>query len=122
MSDSDPLKTFSHLAEELNELGLGYLHMIEHVGGPMVVAPEKRFAPSIRKIFSRTFILNGGYDAAKGDEAIRKGQADLISYGTLFLANPDLPERFKRNAPLNAPEIKTFYAGEERGYIDYPML
>jgi N-ethylmaleimide reductase len=122
MSDSDPLKTFSYLAEELDDIGLGYLHMIEHVGGPMIVAPEKRFASSIRQIFGRTFILNGGYDAAKGNEAIRKGQADLISYGALFLANPDLPERFKRNAPLNEPDIKTFYAGEERGYIDYPSL
>jgi N-ethylmaleimide reductase len=122
ISDSDPLKTFSYLAEELNDLKLGYLHMIEYVGGPMAVAPEKRFASSIREIFKGTLILNGGYDAEKGNEAIRKGQADLISYGALFLANPDLPERFKKNSPLNAPDIKTFYAGEERGYIDYPTL
>jgi N-ethylmaleimide reductase len=122
ISDSDPRETFSHLAEELNDLKLGYLHMIEHVGGPMLVAPQARFSSSIREIFKGTFILNGGYDAAKGDEAVREGQADLISYGALFLANPDLPERFKKNAPLNAPDIKTFYAGEERGYIDYPTL
>lgn len=122
MSDSNPIKTFSYLAKELNDLKLGYLHMIEHVGGPMVVAPQKRFASYIREIFKGTFILNGGYDATKGNEAVRKGKADLIAYGALFLANPDLPERFKKNAPLNAPDIKTFYAGEERGYIDYPRL
>jgi N-ethylmaleimide reductase len=122
MSDSDPLKTFSYLAEKLNGLHLGYIHMIEAVGGPMVVAPEKRFSSSIREIFKGTLILNGGYDAAKGEEAIREGRADLVSYGSLFLANPDLPERFKKNAPLNAPDVKTFYAGEERGYIDYPSL
>ena len=76
----------------------------------------------IREIFKGTLILNGGYDAEKGNDAIQKSEADLISYGSLFLANPDLPERFKKNAPLNTPDITTFYAGEERGYIDYPAL
>lgn len=120
MSDSNPSETFSYFAKKLNNLKLGYLHMIERVGEPMLVAPEERFASSIREIFKGTFILNGGYDAEKGNDAIRKGEADLISYGMLFLVNPDLPERFKRNAPLNEPDIKTFYTGEERGYIDYP--
>lgn len=122
MYDSNPKETFSYLAKELNNLRIVYLHMIERVGEPMLIAPEQRFAPSVREVFKRTLILNGGYDAKKGNDAIRKGVADLIAYGTLFLANPDLPERFKRNAPLNAPDIKTFYASEERGYIDYPTL
>jgi N-ethylmaleimide reductase len=120
MSDSSPRETFSYFAEELNNLKLGYIHMIERVGEPLLVAPEERFASSIREIFNGTFILNGGYDKEKGNDAIRKGEADLVSYGALFLANPDLPERFKRNAPLNEPDITTFYAGEERGYTDYP--
>jgi N-ethylmaleimide reductase len=122
MSDSNPRENFSYFAKELSNLELGYLHMIERVGAYMQVAPDTRFASVIREIFKGTFILNGGYDAEKGNEAIRKGEADLISYGTLFLANPDLPDRFRRNAPLNAPDIKTFYVGEERGYIDYPTL
>ena len=122
MSDSNPRETFSYFAKELSNLKLGYLHMIERVWAPMLVAPEVRFASVIRKIFKGTFMLNGGYDAEKGNDAIRKGEADLISYGSLFLANPDLPERFKRNAPLNTPDIETFYVGEERGYIDYPSL
>jgi N-ethylmaleimide reductase len=122
MSDSNPHETFSYFAEELSDLGLGYLHMIERVGEPMLVAPEARFAPVIREIFNGTFILNGGYDAKKGNDAIRKGEADLIAYGSLFLANPDLPERFKKNAPLNAPDMTTFYTGEEKGYTDYPTL
>ena len=122
MSDSNPRETFSYFAKELSNLKLGYLHMIERVGEPMLVAPEARFASVIRKIFKGTFMLNGGYNAEKGNEAIRKGEADLISYGSLFLANPDLPERFKRNAPLNTPDVETFYVGEERGYIDYPAL
>ena len=122
MSDSNPHETFSYFAAELNDLKLGYLHMIERVAGPMLIPPEARFASTIREIFKGTFILNGGYDAEKGNEAIQKNEADLIAYGSLFLANPDLPERFKRSASLNMPDITTFYAGEERGYIDYPAL
>lgn len=122
MSDSNPRETFSYFAKELSDLKLGYLHMIERVGEPVLVAPEARFASVIRKIFKGTFMLNGGYSAEKGNEAIRNGEADLVSYGSLFLANPDLPDRFKRNAPLNTPDVETFYAGEERGYIDYPAL
>jgi N-ethylmaleimide reductase len=122
MSDSNPRETFSYFAKELSNLKLGYLHMIERVGEPMLVAPEARFASVIREIFKGTFMLNGGYNAEKGNEVIRKGEADLISYGSLFLANPDLPERFKRNAPLNTPDVETFYVGEERGYTDYPAL
>jgi N-ethylmaleimide reductase len=122
MSDSNPRETFSYFAKELSHLKLGYLHMIERVGAYMQVAQEARFASIIRAIFKGTFMLNGGYDAEKGNEAIQKNEADLISYGTLFLSNPDLPERFRRNAQLNAPDIKTFYVGEEKGYIDYPAL
>lgn len=122
MHDSNPKETFFYLAKELNDLRIGYLHMIERVGEPMLVATEDRLAPAIRKIFERTLILNGGYDAKKGNEAIREGLADLIAFGAPFLANPDLPERLKKNAALNTPDIKTFYAGEERGYIDYPTL
>lgn len=79
-------------------------------------------APIIREIFKGALILNGGYDALSGNEAIEKGDADLISFATLFLANPDLPERFRKNAPLNSPDHHTFYTGEEKGYIDYPKL
>jgi N-ethylmaleimide reductase len=86
------------------------------------VAPEDRYASTFRAIFRGTLILNGGYDAEKGNAAVRKGEADLISYGSLFLANPDLPERFRRNAPLNTPNISTYYAGDERAYVDYPAL
>jgi len=68
--------------------------------------------------------LNGGYDEERGNGAIQNGVADLIAYGTLFLflANPDLPDRFRKKASLNTPDMTTFYAGEERGYTDYPSL
>ncbi len=122
MSETKPLETFSYLAEELNGLKLAYLHMIERVGEPMLVPPEDRLASVMRRIFKGALILNGGYDASKGNNAIQNGFADLISYGSLFLANPDLPERFKKSASLNTPDMATFYQGEERGYIDYPAL
>jgi N-ethylmaleimide reductase len=122
MSDSNPLETFSYLAEELNGLNLAYIHMIERVGEPMIVAPEARLSKAICSIFKGTLILNGGYDALKGNDAIQNDVADLIAYGSLFLANPDLPERFRKRASLNTPHITTFYEGEERGYIDYPSL
>jgi len=123
MSDKDPFRTFSYFAEELNNIGLGYLHMVEPVGGRMgTTAPDARFAPIIHEIFEGTLILNGGYDARSGNEAIEKGEADLISFGVLFLANPDLPLRFRKNAPLNSADVATFYLGDEKGYIDYQEL
>ena len=73
------------------------------------VPPKTRLGPTLRKIFERTLILNGGYDLQSGNEAIASGEADLISFGVPFVANPDLPERFRQNAPLNEP----VYRGEK---------
>ena len=86
------------------------------------IKPDMQMAPLIRKKFDGTLILNGGYDARSGNEAIEDGLADLISFGVLFLANPDLPERFRMDAPLNHEDMATFYTGEEKGYTDYPFL
>jgi N-ethylmaleimide reductase len=123
MSDTHPSETFAYLAQELNRLGLGYIHFMEAIGGRLgVVAPEKRFAPLIRKKFDGALMLNGGYDAKTGNAAIDDGLADLISFGVLFLANPDLPERFRRGSPLNKDDMATYYTGEEKGYTDYPSL
>ena len=97
--------------------------MVESLGGRTPRVPdEARIAPLIRSSFTGAFILNGGYDLISGNKAVESGGADLISFGRPFLANPDLPERFRRNAPLNEPDPGTFYAGEEKGYIDYPKL
>jgi N-ethylmaleimide reductase len=78
--------------------------------------------PILRKLFHQALMVNGGYNAPLGNDIIEKGGADLVAYGTLFLANPDLPERFKKNAPLNAPDTATFYGGAEKGYTDYSAL
>jgi N-ethylmaleimide reductase len=117
MSDSNPEETFSALTSELSKLHLSYLHVTETVG-------EKRplLAPILRNLFQGAFMLNGGYDLASGNEAIAQHKADLIAYGVLFLANPDLPERFQKKSNLNTPNRETFYSGEEKGYIDYPSV
>ncbi|HEX4963182.1 MAG TPA: alkene reductase [Thermoanaerobaculia bacterium] len=120
MSDSDPVATFSHAAQALDRFGLAYLHVVEPVSGPMATPGAPEVAPAIRQVFHGPLILNGGYDLATADAAIAAGQADLISFGQPFLANPDLPERFAEGAPLNAPDYATFYMGGEKGYTDYP--
>jgi N-ethylmaleimide reductase len=123
MSDSDPIATYSYFADELSRHGLLYLHATEGVAGPMAPpAGTILAAPVLRKRFAGTLILNGGYDAKSGNAALARGEADLIAFGVPFLANPDLPVRFVRQASLNAPDPTTFYAGEAKGYIDYPAL
>ena len=123
MSDTHPRETFAYLAQELGGIGIGYIHLVEPIGGRLgAIRPEMAMAPLIRKKFEGTLILNGGYDAGSGNAAIEDGLADLISFGVLFLANPDLPERFRKEAPLNREDIGTYYTGEEKGYTDYPVL
>ena len=122
MSDSDPHKTFSHAARELSRFNLAYLHVIE--GGPDDTAPNGRFvtAGDLKPLFRNPVIAAAGFDKAKAEATLARGDADLIAFGSLFLANPDLPERLKRNAPLNAGDRATFYGGGAKGYVDYPSL
>ncbi len=134
MSDTDPVATFSYAAYALNRFNLGYLHVSETIGeqerrsadGSFVVlsraGAEPRVSPVLRAIFRGVFIANGGYGGETGNAAIAARQADLVAFGTPFLANPDLPERLRDGAPLNQPDRATFYGGDERGYTDYPAL
>ncbi|KQJ81455.1 putative 12-oxophytodienoate reductase 4 [Brachypodium distachyon] len=122
--DSDPHALALHLATELNGHGILYVHMIEPrmalVGGRRVVPHRLR---PYRDAFKGTFIANGGYDREEGDKAIAEGYADLVSFGRLFLANPDLPRRLELNAPLNKYNRMTFYVSDPViGYTDYPFL
>jgi N-ethylmaleimide reductase len=123
MADSSPLDTFSYLARELRARSIAYLHIAEAVAGPFV-APQGtvRATPVLRRLFAGPVIVNGGYDVDSANAAILSGEADLVAFGVPFLANPDLPERWRRGAPLNAPQFEHFYAGEEKGYTDYPTL
>jgi N-ethylmaleimide reductase len=121
MSDSDPVATFGYAAGALNRFGLAYLHSLEAVAGPMA-QPGVRVTPTLRAAFRGPLIANGGYTAESGNAAIAGGEADLVAYGAAFLANPDLPNRFRQGAPLNPPDRATFYGGDARGYTDYPPL
>lgn len=126
MKDSTPVETFSYLARELDKLGIVYLHSMEPISGPLAPpAGTERVTPHLRKAFTRALIVSGGYDADAGEAAIANGETDLVAYGVPFLANPDLPERFRLGADLNAPDYTTFYAtekGDAAGFTDYPTL
>jgi N-ethylmaleimide reductase len=117
MSDSDPVRTFSYLTEQLNKLGIVYLHVVDPVADG-----AKRVSPVLRRKFDGSYIVNGGFDLDSANAAIRNDEADLVAFGTPFLANPDLPQRYRIQAPLNAPDQATFYAGDANGFTDYPAL
>jgi len=122
MHDSDPQHTFETVVRLLSPLGLSYLHVMESAIGESRHPPQEFDFRSLRKAFSGTYIANGGYDKARANAVLAEGQADLVAFGVPFLANPDLPERFAKNVPLNAPDVSTFYGGNEKGYTDYPFM
>ena len=78
-------------------------------------------AHDLRPLFKRTIIAAGGFTGASAEAILHSGDADLVAFGRDFLANPDLPERLRRNLPLNAYDRATFYGGDARGYNDYPF-
>jgi N-ethylmaleimide reductase len=122
VADSNPAATFATAMGELNRLGIAYLHIVEPGTGDPVAAGEMPDIRFLRKIWRGTLIANKGYDLARANAVLREGAADLVSFAALFLANPDLPERFRRGAAFNAPDRKTFYGGAAPGYTDYPAL
>lgn len=119
MGDANPEETFAHVVDVLDEHRLGYLHVVEDAIDD--TSPVKAdFFRRLRAAWKGIYIANGGYDAERGEHAVTGGSADAIAYGRLFLANPDLPKRLSRRGPLNAPDTKSFYGGDEHGYVDYP--
>lgn len=125
MSDRDPKATFGHVADVLSPLGLAYLHVVEpdpsdaRHGGPGWTAVPSSF---LRPRFKGTLIGAGNYDGATARAAIEAGTIDAAAFARAYLANPDLEERLRLGAALNAPDPKTFYGGTEKGYVDYPVL
>ncbi len=119
MVDSDPVATFSWLANRLNDYHLAYLHVMrsdfkgEQQGDVMT---------PIRSIYQGAIVGNMGYGAEEAEAAISSGKLDAVAFGVPFLANPDLPERFATNADLNAPNPAKFYSAGAEGYTDYPYL
>jgi N-ethylmaleimide reductase len=122
ISDSDPAQTFSTAVRTLDRLGLAYLHLVEP-GPADPVGPGPRLdAAFFRPLWRSALVVNKAYDLDRANAVLRSGAADLVSFATLFIANPDLPERFRRGAPFNPPERKTYYGGAAAGYTDYPAL
>jgi N-ethylmaleimide reductase len=109
------------LTRELSKLGLLYVHLLDHsaMGAPPVPTELKH---SLRAAFQGLFILAGGFDRASAEAALRAGQADLIAFARPFLANPDLVQRMRVDAPLNTADMATFYTPGPKGYTDYPAL
>jgi N-ethylmaleimide reductase len=122
MYDSNPEALFSYVVQQLNNFELAYLHVTE-MGkeSPGAAGPEFDLL-KLRKIYRGVYITNAGYDRERANAALVAGEADLIAFGVLYIANPDLPERFAKNAPLNTPDPDTFYGGNAEGYTDYPVF
>ena len=114
-------ETYQYLAEQLNTIGVVYIHLVDHqaMGAPAVPA---EVVDSIRKAFTKTLILSGGYDADRAEAALDSGKADLVAFGRPFISNPDLVDRLETGAELNQPDFNTFYSPGEKGYTDYPVL
>ena len=110
-----------HMARELNNRGIAYLHLVNHhsMGNPEVPASA---VARVRAAFNGTLILSGGYDKARAEADLQAGHADLVAFGRPFIANPDLPARLAADAELAQPDQNTFYTPGEKGYTDYPVL
>jgi N-ethylmaleimide reductase len=119
MSDSHPEETYLFLIDQLEKRKLGLLHFMSPAQLPKDV---KSLTIEVRKIFSGLLILNSGYDQETAEAVISRGEADAVSFGTLFIANPDLPDRFEKKSPLASPDRATMYGGHAKGYTDYPNL
>lgn len=127
ISDADPEATFGAIAQALSDFHFAYLHIVN----PAAAAIEKGNAPDaraqrmlalMRKKYRGTLLLAGGFDRDTAEAWLELGKADLIAFGRKFLANPDLPDRFRARKPLNADDPTTYYGGGAKGYTDYPSL
>ena len=122
MTDSNPQKHFTYVCERLNDFDLSYLHVIDALEGDIRHGANVMALSLLRETYKGVLITNGAYDKERGTTTVGNNQADAVAYGTLFIANPDLPERFKADADLNEPDLNTFYTQDEKGYTDYPTL
>ena len=123
VDDSDPLALFTALARRLEELNVPWIELREpgeHTSfGSKPTAPV---SPALRPLYAGKIIVNSDYDGPSAQARLDEGIADGIAFGRAFLANPDLVERIRTQAPLNTPDSSTFYWGGAEGYVDYPTL
>lgn len=122
VSDSNPQALFEYLVGKLNALKLVYIHAIEgSTGGPRDFGGDFDYA-ALHKLYNGVWIVNNGYDLALAKQAVSSGAADMVAFGRPFIANPDLVERLRSDAPLNEVDRATLYGGGAKGYTDYPTL
>jgi 2,4-dienoyl-CoA reductase-like NADH-dependent reductase (Old Yellow Enzyme family) len=114
MGDSDKLATFGYVARQLGARKIAFICAREHKAADAI-------GPQLKSLFGGVYIANEGYDQASAEAAIAAGEADAVAFGKLYIANPDLVERFAGNLPLNPPNMQGFYQGGAEGYTDYPM-
>lgn len=119
MADSDPIGLITWLAQRLNALPLAYLHLMR---GDLLGQQFGDVLTPARQHYQGVLVANMGYTAEEANAALAAGAVDAVAFGTTFLANPDLPERFRREAVLNSPDPASFYSPGPAGYIDYPTL
>ncbi|MBS9772969.1 MAG: alkene reductase [Trichodesmium erythraeum GBRTRLIN201] len=126
MYDSNPEALFNYIVSKIDQFNLAYLHIVEpRIKGSHDDLTEKKLQLGVkhfRPLYSGNLMTAGGYTRDLGEEIISQGYTDLVAYGRLFIANPDLPKRFALNAPLNPYYRPTFTGGNEIGYTDYPFL
>jgi N-ethylmaleimide reductase len=123
MADSNPRALFHFVAEQLNDRGLAYLHVIEpRIRGAELVAEgaDPVAAQELSRVFRGPMIATGGFEPATAEKTVTKGDSSLIGFGRYFIANPDLPRRIELDLALNAYDRSTFYGFDARGYVDYP--
>ncbi|HTJ57441.1 MAG TPA: alkene reductase [Devosiaceae bacterium] len=119
MSDSDPVRHFTRFAERLNDYRLAYLHVVEN---PMQNEGRPEVARHLRAAFDGAFIAAEGFSRDDAERWLIDGRADLVAFGQPFIANPDLVQRWRLDAPLNPPDKSTYYTPGPKGYTDYPSL
>lgn len=122
MTDSVPEALFVYVLEQLNRFNLAYVHVVDALESDIRHGANVVDLAVLRAAYQGILIVCGGYDDERANETIQQGLADAVAFGQLYIANPDLVERFAANAPLNEPDAHTFYGGDAKGYIDYPTL
>ena len=115
ISDSDPAKTFGYVAAELGRRRIAFIAAREKLG-------DNRLGPELKRAFGGVYIANEEFTFATAEQVLAEGEADAVAFGKLFIANPDLPARFRDHAALNKPVPETFYTHSAAGYTDYPAL
>lgn len=118
-SDALTHEVYETLAKALSDLGLVYVHMVDHSAGG-APAPTPEVCAAVRSRFKGTYILSGGYDAARAEADLKAGKGDLVAFGKPFLSNPDLVQRMQNGTPLAPVDFSTLYTPGEKGYTDYP--